>query len=748
MSRPGRAASVAALASLPVLPLGWFVALQALPAWIPATYLAYFLVVIAVPGTLFWRRLTGGTGWFAVDAVLGTTFGLACEALIYPLGRWLDVPLAALVMPAFALGIFLALPRKRPAERITPWWAVAGVMVSVGIVAAWYIRVGSRLIPLNEPEALRPNSDSPYQLSLAAELANHFPPQVPYVAGEPLTYHWMVYNHIASAHWITGIELDVLTQRVVPFAFLLLTALGAAAVAMVLTGRALAAPIGAGLTVLGSDLSPWAWTTTHTLYNDGPMSMGQMISPTQAFSTVLTLPLIAITALLLRRKPGQTKQQLAGLFLVATVLIAVLSISKATALPVYAAGIAAAWIYLTVQARRLNLRALVLGVLVTASYAGNLFLVLRGASHGTEVKPGGTFRSMLDGMLTGIDPSVQRGPSVLIIVSAAIVIAWLMPAAGALLIRRRLPRDPMVVMLLAGLISAIAAAGLLYHYSQAQVFFVRSAFVYGVLLAAWGLSSLERRQYFAVAPALALGVAAIYFGRSRTDGLIRDCSDTSCLDRIFAEPPVVALLVVVVGVVVLGLVLRGSRRTWAVIAVAALLGTTVSPTVVSLARFAFPPQGPYESIAPGGIEAARFIRRQSGPDDLIATNIHCHAPTGPQCHTGSFWIPGYAERRVLVEGWAYTARANDVHTSAEALYGPFWDQEKLRINDEAFTGPTAEGLETLRTKYGVHWLLADERVAQIPDDLARLAELRFQEGTVRVYQLYPPRPPEEPTEGP
>jgi hypothetical protein len=323
-----------------------------------------------------------------------------------------------------------------------------------------------------------------------------------------------------------------------------------------------------------------------------------------------------------------------------------------------------------------------------------------------------------------------------------------MPAVGALLIRRRLPRDPMVVLLLAGLISAIAAAGMLYHYSQAQVFFARSAFVYGVLIAAWGLSSLERRQYFAVAPALALGVSAIYLGRSRTDGLIRDCRDTSCLNRIFAEPPVVALLVVTVGVVVLGLAMRGSRRTWAAIAVAALLGTTVSPTVVSLARFAFPPQTPYDSIAPGGIEAARFIRRQSGPNDLIATNIHCHAPTGPRCHTGSFWIPGYAERRVLVEGWAYTARANDVRTGAEALYGPFWDQEKLRINDEAFTAPTRDGLETLRTKYGVHWLLADERVAPIPEDLARLAGLRFQSGTVRVYQLYPLPATDGPTEVP
>ncbi|ADB29638.1 hypothetical protein Kfla_0516 [Kribbella flavida DSM 17836] len=739
MSRGGRATTVAALASLPALPLGWFVALQAHPAWIPAAYLGYLLVVIAVPGTMLWRRLTGGTGWFVVDAALGTTFGLACEALVYPLGRWLDVPMVALVLPALALGLALAVPAKTRPSRPTPWWAVAGVMVSTGLVAAWFVRVGSRVIPLDGPAALRPNTDSPFQLSLAAELTHHFPPQVPYVAGEPLTYHWMAYNHIASAHWITGIELDVLTQRVVPLAFLLLTTLAAAAVGMVLTGRAVAAPIAAGLTVLAGDLAPWGWAVTHTLYHDSPLSMGQMISPTQAFSTVLMLPLIAVTALLLRREQDQAKQRLAGLFLVAAVLITVLSISKATALPVYGAGLAAAWIYLTVKARRLNLRALVLGLTVGATYAVNFFFVLRGASHGMELKPAGTYRSMLDGMLRGIDPSVQPGPSVLAVVAAAVLIGWLMPATGALLIRRRLPRDPMVVLLLAGLIGAIAAVSVLYHYSQAQVFFARTAFVYGVLLATWGLSSLDRRQYFVVAPALALGVAAINLGRSRTDTLIRDCRDTSCLQRIFAEPPVVALAVTAAGIVVLGLLSRGSRRTWAVIAVAALIGLTVSPTVVSLRRFALPPQTAYDSIAPGGIEAARFIRRQSGPDDLIATNIHCHAPTGPRCHTGSFWIPGYAERRVLVQGWSYTAKANDAQTSTEASYGQFWDQEKLRVNDAAFSAPTRESLDRLRAQYGVRWLLADGRVNPVSDQLERLAELRFQSGTVRVYQLYPPR---------
>lgn len=296
MTRSGTASRVAALTSLPALPLCWFVALHAHPAWVALAYLAYLLVVISAPGTLLWRRLTGGSDWFAVDAVLGTGFGLALEAMIYPLGRWLDIPQLSLVLPALALGMVLALPRNRPEGRPMPWWAVTGVMVSVGLVSVWFLRIGSQIIPLGGPAALRPNTDSPFQLSLAAELTHHFPPQVPYVAGEPLAYHWMVYNHIASAHWLTGIELDVLTQRVVPFAFMLLTALGAAAVAVVLSGRAVAAPIGAGLAVLAGDLAPWQWTATGTLYNDSTLSVAQMISPTQAFSTVLTLPLIATTA--------------------------------------------------------------------------------------------------------------------------------------------------------------------------------------------------------------------------------------------------------------------------------------------------------------------------------------------------------------------------------------------------------------------------------------------------------------------
>ncbi|TCO47625.1 hypothetical protein EV646_105178 [Kribbella antiqua] len=707
---------VAAVVSLPVLPLAWFVALQEHPPWMPGAYLGYLLVIIAVPGTMFWRRLTGGTGWFLADAVLGTAFGLAVETLLYPIGMLFSMPFAALLMPALAFGMFRALPRRKLPERPMPWWATAGVMVAVGIAAAWFVRVGSRLIPLNGPNALRPNSDAPHSLALAAELTHHFPPKVPYADGKWLTSHWAAYDHIASSHWVTSVPLDVLTFRIVPFAMILLTVLGAAAVGMLLTGRAVAAPIAAAFSVLAGDLAAWPWAVSGRVFADGPFSLGQLTNPPQAFSTVLLLPLMAVTALLLRRKPGQSRGQLFGLFVVAGVLIAALALTKATALPVYAVGLAAAWVYLTVRAGRLNLRGLILGVGVAAAYALTSFLVLRGALSSVAFEPAATFEHM---------------GSAVAVVGAVVVLGWLMPAVGALLIRRRLARDPMVVFLLVGLLAAIAGSSLLYEDGQSQLFFIRTGFIYGVLLATWGLGSLEGKQFYVAGLALLIGAAAIYWGRYRSDD---SCSSASC----FGQGLAVALVIALLGIGVLGLVLRGSRRTWAVIAVAVLLGTTVSPTAASLRKFATPPLTSYDSIAPGGIEAARFIRRNSGSDDLIATNLHCHRAQASPCLTGSYWIAGYAERRVLVQGWAYTTRVDDTYPAG--VQGRYWDEDVLRLNDEAFTSPTRDLLETLRTKYGVQWLLLDERVSAPPENLDRLSALRFQYGTVRVYQLYPPPP--------
>ncbi|MFC9687493.1 hypothetical protein ACFTSF_03070 [Kribbella sp. NPDC056951] len=719
--RSGRGMSTAGLVSLPVLPLAWFVGLQEHPVWMPIAYLAYFLVVIAIPGTMFWRRLTGGTGWFTVDVVLGTAFGLAVEALVYPVGMLFSMPFAALLMPALAVGMVRALPRTPRAPRPTPWWATAGVMVAVGATAAWFVRTGSQLIPLNGTAALRPNSDAPHNLAIAGELTHHFPPRLPYADGRWLTSHWAAYDHIASSHWITSIPLDVLTHRMIPFAWILLTVVGAAAVGMLLTGRAVAAPIAAGLTVAAGDLTSWPWAVSDRVFSDGPFSLGQLTNPPQAFSTVLLLPLIAVTALLLRRQPGRApRAHIFRLLVAAAVLVAALALTKATTLPVYGAGLAAAWVYLTVRRGRVNLRGLVLGLGLAAAYVLSFFVVLRGTESSVRFAPARTF-DLLGGKLP--------------VIIAVVVVGWLMPAAGALLIRSRVRRDPLPVFLVFGLLAAVAAASLLYDEGGAQLFFVRTGFLYGVLLATWGLSSLERKQYWIAAVALLIGAAAIYWGRYRSPD---SCTSTNC----FGQGLAVALVIAAIGIGLFGLILRGSRRTWAVIAVAVLLGTTVSPTLASVRKFATPSLTEYESIAPGGIEAARFIRRNSGSNDRIATNVHCHKPSTTRCLAGSYWIAGYAERRVLVQGWAYRTRVDDTYPGKPQ--SDYWDQEKLRLNDEVFTNPTRELLETLRTKYGVQWLLLDDRVTQPPKNLDRLTDLRFELGNVRVYQLYPPPPANSP----
>ena len=252
--------------------------------------------------------------------------------------------------------------------------------------------MGTGLVPLHGPGALRPNTDSPFQLANAAELTHHFPPQVPYVAGEPLAYHWMVYNHIASARWLTGSELDVLMVRLVPLELMLLTAIAAAGAAVVLSGRSAAAPLAALGVAVAGDLSPWLWTVHPALFTDGPLSFAQMISPTQALAGLLVLPLVAVTAQLLRRISGSPS---AGAWFVAIVLITVLAATKATTLPVYGAGLAAVVAYRRLVHGKFDRAAIGLGLLTVAAYAANFIVVLGAETHGMDVAVGDTYRRVI-----------------------------------------------------------------------------------------------------------------------------------------------------------------------------------------------------------------------------------------------------------------------------------------------------------------------------------------------------------------
>jgi hypothetical protein len=147
-----------------------------------------------------------------------------------------------------------------------------------------------------------------------------------------------------------------------------------------------------------------------------------------------------------------------------------------------------------------------------------------------------------------------------------------------------------------------------------------------------------------------------------------------------------------------------------------------------------PNGGPYFNIVlpKSRVEAARWVRDHSQPDDIVATNVHCPQQSGESCspYPFSMWLAAYAERSVLVEGWDFSPRMQ-----IPGGERPFWDPERLRLNDEAFTDPDPAKLRTLRERYAVRYLVVDRTVRPESPALESLADRRFDNGRLAVYEL-------------
>lgn len=103
------------------------------------------------------------------------------------------------------------------------------------------------------------------------------------------------------------------------------------------------------------------------------------------------------------------------------------------------------------------------------------------------------------------------------------------------------------------------------------------------------------------------------------------------------------------------------------------------------------------------------LKLKSEKNDIVATNIHCISAekeleeTSENCDARSFAVSAFAERRTLIEGWAYTPN------------GPtYWDPAMLKSNDAFFNNPTKEGAMKLADN-GVSWLFVDEQLLGAKD---------------------------------
>jgi hypothetical protein len=145
-----------------------------------------------------------------------------------------------------------------------------------------------------------------------------------------------------------------------------------------------------------------------------------------------------------------------------------------------------------------------------------------------------------------------------------------------------------------------------------------------------------------------------------------------------------------------------------------------------------------ERVRPEAAAAVAWLRSHSSPDDIVATNQHFLEGTRSPL---SFWLSALSGRRELIGSWSYAPRANAeatrVRTSPVGV--PFWDPELLAANDIVFTDPSAERVDRLR-RLGVRWLVVNRAVGVESPALGAYALLRFDRGTVAIYQV-PAGPP-------
>jgi hypothetical protein len=731
--------------------------------WRPlAAFCAYVVGGLAIPGTLVWRAVRRRSASLAEDVPPGLAAGYAIEVLTYLPARAAGAPLLVLVAPIGVWVAFLGVRRLRrywrtDREVVAPpvgWlWSMALVVGLVLLFACLaYLRTWGSAFSVN-------NHDLPFHLALAGEVRHHLPPQVPWVAGEPLLYHWFGYLDIAATSWVTGIEAETLQLRLSYLPMVAVLPLLLAVAAHQLTGRWWPGPVAAAVSCFGVAADPYSWpmtpggfrpfTTAFSPIEDGSfLRLANWNSFSQTFAAVICVPLVVVLVDLLRGRDRGWRA-----WVTFAVLVAVISGAKATYLPILLAGVLAALVVRLASTRRLDRTALAAaGVLLLA--AGFAHLVLfRGASQGMVFEPlAGLYRAAVV-RAVGLPAEPLTGWP-LVGLTALTLLVWAAIWCGiAGLLRRRRWADPAYALLIG---VGLAGLGGVLAFSQpgnSQGWFIVAARPYLALAAASGLAALvpaggpTRSRGYALAGAAALGGGTAWL--VSTGGPERAPSVATVGERAALFAVGWPYLVLLGAAVAVGLALRvGARR------VPALRGLAPALLVVIVTAYGAPAavekigqpalaavgdrfaevDGPPILMPRGARVAGRWLRDHSGPDHLVATNAHCREPG---CTNLRFWFTAFAERRFLVEGWGFTDKANGYRRDGQPLprQAPFWDPVKLADNDAVFRSPSAAGVDRLRRTYGVRWLLVDETQAGTSPDLARFASLRFRAGSCAVYEL-------------
>ncbi|KAA9377522.1 hypothetical protein F5972_17960 [Microbispora cellulosiformans] len=712
-----------------------------------ARFTAYAGLGIAAPGVLWVRALHRGGRTAAEEIALGLTCGYATEVFAYIGARALGAPLLVAGWPVATYVLFLAVPglrrhwRSGRGRSAPPVWYSWSLALAFAYLTAWGAVTYFRPNPLTWPDLGRFVSDLPFHLALAGELKHHVPPSLPMVAGEPLLYHWFVYAHLAAASWVSGLEPLVLLARLA-----VLPMLAALVVLIGMTARRVTGLwAAASLSVAGAVLValPSLYLGSNGSFTWGGIPDLAWTSPTQTFGAVLFAALVVLLVDT-RRNPRHRE----AWALAALLLLAVMG-AKATYLPLLAAGLVTVAVTETLRRGRPSRHALAMLALTGGCLLYAQFVLFGGARQAVVVAPLYTVRASWQ-ELTGRGQLASPSPGSLWAMTGVWLLGWLVTWSGTagLLIRPRSPLRPPLALMLGMGAAGLGTALLLGHPNRSHLFFLWGAYPYLVIASVCGLVAAVRRARQprrVTAAAACAGVAAAYVVPALCG--VRVPLGPGRPDAALVTPYLVlAALTVLTAVVVARM--RGRRRGTAV-ALVMLAGAGLLADAHGFVLGHLPGRGGSggavaaeraQSVPPdvpaGAMAAGRWLRDHSAPGDLVATNAHCLRGTESHCDSRHFWVSALSERRVLVEGWAFSERSEGAwRPDRPATVLPFWDGRKMAANEAAFTTPSAAAIGLLRDRYGVRWLVADERLTGPGTSIGRFAGLRFRSGDWAVYRV-------------
>ncbi|GII27291.1 hypothetical protein Pmi06nite_07330 [Planotetraspora mira] len=716
-----------------------------------ASFSAYTVFGLLLPGMLIIRAVLGHAHTLAEEMALGLILGYAIEVLTYIGARAIGVPLLVLVWPIATYAAFLIVPRlrshwKRTTRLKAPaWWSWA-LALTIAYLIVWsssYFKSNA----LTWPAMAASNIDVPYHLSLIGELKNHMPPTVPMVAGEPLFYHWFLYTYFAAASWVTGVEPLVLLVRVgmLPMFAAVVILLGAIGRRVINSWPAALAAVVSTVFIAAPNL--YLGTRT-SVFETAPFQSWE--SPTETFGALLFAPVVLLLVDLLQRR-----RHTLGVWLLLGVFLVVAMGAKATNLPILAAGLGTVAAVEVVTRRKLRWpTAVALGM--TALCFLYAQVVLFGQTRqGLTLAPLSVARGEW-GKLTGLFSTVEPSFAAVVGVALMYVANWSVMWLGilGLLSRPRLLRQPAVLLMLGMGAAGIGAMLLLGHPHNAQGYFLQAACPYLAILAVYGLTLLVRRtrpSLRTIFISVAIGVVATYLIRMLCG--VRVPLKPGQSDMPLFLPYIVLLVIAAVPVIVMYVTGRAGLRAWTVIVLfltsaglpaawfTRVLSTVERDTPNSPANFhglAHPLVA--QAVPQGIVTAGRWLRAHSEPNQLVATNSHCLWGYESPCDSRQAWVAALTERRVLVEGWMYTPTNNDRwRMGGQRVDGlPFWDAERLSLNDAAFYRPSWNTMRQLQERYGVHWLFVDERRINPESRIGDVAKLRFRSGDYAVYEIGTP----------